>query len=56
MIASEEKNDGQRAEKQDIREPGVGERKEMGYHGADCQNQYVYRHIIAMRLNDYQEQ
>lgn len=56
MIAGEENNDGKCADKQDIREPGVGERKEMGYHGADRQDQYVYHHIIAMGLNKYQEQ
>lgn len=56
MIAGEEKNDDQRTDKQDIRELGVGERKEMRYHRTDRQDQYVNHHIIAMRLNDHQEQ
>ena len=56
MIASEEKNDCQQADKQDIRELRVGERKEMGYHRTNRQDQYVYHHIVAMRLNDYEKQ
>ena len=55
MIACEKNDDNQRDDKQDIREPGVGERKEMGYHRAGRQDQYVYHHIIAMRLNAQQE-
>ena len=50
MIAGEENNNDQRTDKKDIRELGVGERKEMRYHRTDRQDQYVNHHIIAMRL------
>ena len=56
MIACEEKNGCEYDDTQDICELGLSERKEMGYHWTYCQDEYVYHHIIAMRLDKYQEQ
>ena len=53
MITCEKKNDCQRDDKQDICELRVGERKEMGYHRAGHQNEYVYHHVIALWLDKH---